>query len=180
MSTMKKQIEVEFRSRFSEEKYNELYKFLLTSAQDLGVDDKDVHFFLLEDKLLKVTHNTAQETAKVTLKLNNIGNGSAFEELEYPINPNDVDCAVSIFKQLGFNNLIHADQKRHNFLYKGVEIALKYSENWTHHMELEVLIDDLTKKNEAEQKIYSIAEELGVHIMTEEELNLFLEQFKKN
>ncbi len=50
-------------------------------------------------------------------------------------------------------------------------------------MELEVIIDDLSKKNEAERKIYQVANKLGVKIMTEEEITEFAQkidaQYKK-
>jgi adenylate cyclase class IV len=120
-----KRIEIEFRSRFSRKKYDQLKNFLLSHAEDLGEDDKDVYFFILPDKLLKVVNNVSQKTAKIVLKLNKIGKGSDFEEIEIPVDPQDVEKGVNMFKFLGFNEVQNSFQKRHNFRYKGVEIALK-------------------------------------------------------
>lgn len=53
----KKQIEIEHRALLNEEEYRQLGPFLRAHGEDLGEDDKDVHFFLIPDKLLKVTNN---------------------------------------------------------------------------------------------------------------------------
>ncbi len=176
---MEKQIEVEHRARFSKERHDELAGFLTKNGQDLGQDDKNVYFFLFPDKLLKVTDNISKNTAKITGKLNKIGNGSGFEELEFPISRVDVEKAVKLFKDFGFTNVHDSFQSRHNFMYKGVEIALKYSEMWGYHAELEIVINNESKKEEADKKIMSIAEELGIKLMTEKELKVFIEEKEK-
>ena len=79
--------------------------------------------------------------------------------------------------------MMESFQKRHNYLFKGVEIALKYSDVWQYHLELEILINDEDKKIVAEKRIYEVADELGVRIMTDEELKEFTkkaeEKYKK-
>jgi len=169
-------IEIEFRSILSKKKYDQLKKFLEQEAEDLGLDDKNVFFFILPDRLLKVTNNISGSTAKITLKLNKIGRGSDFQELEFPIAPRDVDKAVRMFKNLGFNQLQESFQKRHNYKYKGVEIALKWSKVWDYHLELEILINDLKQKQSAEEKIKALAKELDIHLMAEEELRKFVQK----
>lgn len=164
-------IEIEFRSVFDKTEFDRLKKFLDENAENLGEDDKDVHFFIFPDKLLKVTSNTSQSTAKITLKLNRIGKGSAFEEIEIPIQQSEVDRAVEMFNKLKVtDNIIHSFQKRNNYLYKGVGIALKFSEHWQYHLELELVVDDENKKREAENKIREVAGELDIRLLTEEEL----------
>lgn len=173
----KKQIEIELRSMFSEEKFNSLKKFLDDKAEYLGQDDKDVHFYIFPDKLLKVTDNISKESAKLTLKLNRIGQGSDFEEIEFPIEREDVKKAVKMFTSLNMtDNVIHSFQSRHNYMYKGVELALKFSSEWKHHLELEIVVDDESQKADAEKKIYVVAKELDVTIMTEEELKDFVKK----
>jgi len=78
----KLRIEVEFRSMFSEKKYNDIKIFLEKNAKDLSEDNKDVYFFILQDKLVKVVNNISKKNAKIVLKLNKIGKGSDFEETE--------------------------------------------------------------------------------------------------
>lgn len=177
---MKKNIEIEMRARFNREKYKELEKFLKNNAVDLGKDDKDVCFYIMEDKLLKVSDNKSRGDAKITLKLNRIGKGSHFEEIEFPIDKNDSEKAKKLFDHLDcFKYCVRSFQKRHNFLYKGVEIALKYSKNWGYHLELEVIINNLKQKIKAENLIRKIAGELKVKLMSEEDLNKFNVEFEK-
>ncbi len=181
MSNNDKQIEIELRSVFDEKKYNELKEFLGKNAEDLGEDDKDVFFFLLPDKITKATHNVSKKTAKIVIKLNRIGRGTSdFEEIEIPINPSDFDKAVKLFSALPFDQIQNSYQKRHNYLLNGVEIALKWTESWGYHMELEIVVDDVAKREEAENKIRKVAEKLGVQIMSEEELKDFTKKIDEN
>lgn len=170
----KKRIEVEFRSVFGKEKYDDLKIFLDKNAQDLGEDDKDVYFFIMADKLLKVVDNVSQKNAKLVLKLSRIGKGSDFEEIEIPIRQAEVKKAVKMFKALSLtDNIMHSFQKRQNYLYKGVELALKYSDVWKHHLELEIMISNQKKKTLAKKQIQEVADELGVRLMTNRELAEF-------
>lgn len=181
MSNNDKQIEIELRSVFDEKKHNELKEFLGKNAEDLGEDDKDVFFFLLPDKITKATHNVSKKTAKIVIKLNRIGRGTSdFEEIEIPINPSDFDKAVKLFSALPFDQIQNSYQKRHNYLLNGVEIALKWTESWGYHMELEIVVDDVAKREEAENKIRKVAEKLGVQIMSEEELKDFTKKIDEN
>jgi adenylate cyclase class IV len=176
---MKKQIEIEYRARFNKTKFEKIKKSLSRIARDLGKDDKDVYFFIFSDKLLKVTNNISKKTAKITLKLNKIGKGSDFEEIEIPINQKDINGAVKLFSQIGSHeSVIRSYQQRHNYLYKGVEIALKYSKNWGYHLELEVVIINKKKRQAAERLIFTVAKELDVKLMTEEELVSFVEKIE--
>src|SRR3989344_7689458 len=101
----KKIIEIEYRSRFSKKKYSALSKFLYLHAKDLGTDDKRVWFFVMPDKLLKVTHNISSKSGKITLKLTKIGRGSHFEEIEFPIPEKAIERAIQLFTSLGYKYL---------------------------------------------------------------------------
>ena len=181
MSNNDKQIEIELRSVFDKKKHDELKDFLDKNAEDLGEDDKDVFFFLLPDKITKATHNVSKKTAKIVIKLNRIGRGTSdFEEIEIPINPSDFDKAVKLFSALPFDQIQNSYQKRHNYLLEGVEIALKWTDPWGYHMELEIVVDDKAKREDAENKIRKVAEKLGVQIMSEEELKDFTKKIDEN
>ena len=176
-----KQIETELRAVFDEKKHGELKDFLDKNAEDLGEDDKDVYFFLLPDKITKAVHNVSKKTSKIAIKLNRIGRGTSdFEEIEIPINPSDFDKAVKLFSALPFNQIQNSYQKRHNYLLDGVEIALKWTDSWGYHMELEIMVDDKAKREDAESKIRKVAEKLGVQIMSEEELKDFTKKIDEN
>jgi len=173
---MTKQIEIEHRARFSKEEHVRLLSFLQQNGKDLGEDDKNVYFFTFPDKLLKVSDNISKNTAKITGKMNRIGEGSGFEEIEFLIDRADVSKAVELFKKFGFTEVHDSFQSRHNFEYRGVEIALKYSEMWGYHAEFEIMIDDETKKDAADQQIMSVAKNLGITLMTEEEIRVFIKE----
>lgn len=177
---MKKNIEIELRSRFDKKKYDQLKIFFEKKARDLGADDKDVYFFMFPDKLLKAVNETSKKKAKIVLKLNKIGKGNDFEEIEIPIEQKYFEKAAEIFKALETGDFMHSFQKRHNYLYKGVEMALKWSEIWGYHLELEIVVNDVGKKELAEKKLFSVAKELGVKIMTSEELKKFTQKAEKD
>lgn len=120
------------------------------NAKDLGEDDKDTYFFLLPEKITKVVNNVSKKTSKIVIKLNRIGRGTSdFEEIEIPINPLDFDKAVKLFSALPFDQIQNSYQKRHNYLLNGVEVALKWTDSWEYHMELEIVVDDASKRGAA-------------------------------
>jgi len=162
-------------------KYRELKNYLDKNAQDLGEDDKDVYFFLLPDRIVKVVNNVSQKTAKIVMKLNRIGRGTSdFEEIEIPIDPADFSKAVKLFSALPFDQIQNSYQKRHNYLLDGVGLALKWTDSWGYHLELEIMVNDKKKREEAEAKIQKVAQKLGVKIMSEEELKIFTQKIDEN
>lgn len=166
-------IEVELRSLVDEKKFFELKEFLGKNGKDLGEDNKDTHFFLFPDKLLKVTNNITKSSAKITLKLQKIGLGSNFEEIEVYFSPEDAGKIIRIFEIIGFKDHQYSYQSRHNYLYKNIEFALKYTVSWGFHCEMEIMVNSVDKTSEAIEKITLIASELGITIMTDEELREF-------
>lgn len=177
-------MEIELRARFDQTKHDELLDYLRQHADDLGVNDKHSFFYVLPDKLLKVVENLSTCTAKISLKTSKIGQGAAFPEMEMEIPAEEVNTAVEIFNALGFADTMHdAYNKRHDFRYQGVEIAVKYSKAWGHHAEFELLLDDAASdadKAAAEARILQIADDLGVRVMTEEELAEFTAAFERS
>jgi len=174
MSRQKKQIEIELRALLSKKKYHCLKKFLGNNAQDLGEDDKDVYFFLLPKKIVKVVNNLSQKKSSIVMKLNRLGRGTNdFEEIEIAIDPIDLQKTVRLFSALNFEQIQNSFQKRHNYRYRGVDLALKYSQSWGYHLELEIVIDNIKKQKTAEEKIRKVAQELRVKIMTEKEITEF-------
>lgn len=128
----------------------------------------------MPDKLLKVVDNISKNNAKIVLKLNKIGKGSDFEEIEIPIGREQINDFVKILNALGFtDNIMHSFQKRQNYVYKGVEVALKHSEVWGYHLELEIMITDIKEKEQAEKKIREVANDLNIKLMTDQELAEF-------
>lgn len=67
-------------------------------------------------------------------------------------------------------------QKRHNYGYREVELALKHSNDWGYHLELEIVVSDPKRIPEAERKIKTVAEDLNVEVISDEELAKFTQQ----
>lgn len=172
-------IEIEYRSIFSEEDYNRVMDFLMKNGEDLGEDDKDSSFYILDKKLLKVVENVSKNNAKVSLKLQEVGDGTGKEEFEYIIPTESVKTAKEVFQNLGFTERIDSYQKRHNFMYKGIEFAVKYSKDWSYHIEMEILIDSEEGREEAEKKIEQIAKELDIKLMSDDEQKKLVEEIRK-
>lgn len=170
-------IELEFRAMFSKEKYDELKNFLEANAQCLGEDDKNCVYYVFPDRFLKVVHNISKKDAKVSLKLNTIGNGAAFEEIEFHFAQNDFETAKKLFLNLPLEaKMLEESQQRTNYEYKGCELALKYGKTWGYHLELEKMIADKNEQVEAEKEIRTVAKKLGVELMSEEDLKVFVEK----
>lgn len=168
-----KNIEVELRSLIDEKKFFELKEFLSKNGEDLGEDNKDTHFFLFPDKLLKVTDNITKNNSKITLKLQKIGLGSHFEEIEVYFSPEDTKKIIRIFEIIGFKDHQYSYQSRHNYIYKDIEFALKYTASWGFHCEMEIMVDSTDKVAEATKNITLVASGLGMDIMTDNELKEF-------
>ena len=176
-----KNIEIEFRAIITKDKHDWLNDFLLANAKDLGQDNKESVFYIMSNKLFKVVNETSKEKAKIVLKDNHISSGSNLKEWEVKISPSEFDIAVDLFNHLALPAKIdRSHQKRHNYLYKDVEIALKYSDAWKYHGEMEIVVDDIAKKQEAEQKIKAIADELNIKLMTDKEIEDFTKAFEEN
>lgn len=181
MTDSNRQIEIELRSIFGKKKRDQIKKYLDKNAEDLGEDDKDVYFFLLPDRITKAVNNISKNSAKIVIKLNRIGRGTSdFEEIEIPIDPSDFDKTVKLFSALQFDQIQNSYQKRHNYLLDGVEIALKWTNSWGYHMEMEIVVNDESQKDSAEFKIRKVAEKLGVRIMNEDELKEFTKKIDEN
>jgi len=175
-------LEIEHRAQLSESAYATLADQLGQRGEDLGQDDKHIWFYVLPDKLLKVVHNISHGTGKIVVKTNRIGSGAAFPETELPISAADVPTAVRLFDALGYASHMHdAHNERRNWRYRGVEIAMKWSQAWGYHAEFEVVLPDdagPAEINEAHALIASVADELGVRLMSEDELAEFTRQFE--
>jgi len=172
--------EIEFRTKFDLEKYNEVKKYLDTHAKNLGEDNKDCYYYIFSDKLLKLVNNTSKKTAKISLKLNRIGEGAAFPETEFYFIPEQFETAKILFDNLALPaNVMHGPQQRINYKYGNCEIALKYSDAWGYHMEIEQMISRKDQQAEAESQIKKVADEIGVTLMSEEELKKFTREAEK-
>ena len=169
--------EIEFRARFNQKKFTALKEYLDAHAKKLGEDNKDCYYYIFPDKLLKLVHNTSKKSAKISLKLNRIGEGATFPEIELYFSPQEFDTAKHLLDTLDLPvKIMHGPQQRTNYQYKGCEVALKYSDAWGYHLEIEQVIENKEKQREAEEQIRRVADELQVKLMSEEELKKFVQE----
>ncbi len=173
-------LEVEFRAKLSKKKYDELHAFLQEHGENLGEDNKDCYYYILPDRLVKVVQNTSKKTAKVSLKLNRIGNGASFPEYEFSFDPGEFERARQLFNKLGLpGKIMHGPQERTNYAYKDCEIALKLSDAWGYHLEIEQVVPGENQQQQAEAHIRAVAQDLGVELMSEEALKAFTEEAER-
>lgn len=171
--------EIEHRALLTEKSYKALAEKLAREATLLGTDDKEVSYYIFPDKLLKVVRNISKGTGKLSLKLNMLGAGSSFHELEVLFPEESFETMKSICNSISVpDQVISGTQKRTNYEYKGVEIALKWSEDWGYHAEFEIMIPDLREKEVADTRIAEVAKALSVSLMTDEEVGTFLAEVR--
>lgn len=166
--------EIEHRALLTEETYGALAQRLAKETRGLGNDDKEVSYYIFPDKLLKVVRNISKGTAKLSLKLNVLGAGSSFQEFEVSFPEESFETMKSICSNISApEQVISGTQKRSNYAYEGVEIALKWSEDWGYHVEFEIMVSDLSEKEGADARIREVAKRFSVPLMTEEEVAAF-------
>lgn len=173
--------EIEHRALLTEEGYKALAEKLDREAKLLGADDKEVSYFIFPDKLLKVVRNISKNTGKLSLKLNTLGTGSSFQEFEVPFPEESFETVKNICNNISTpEQVINGTQKRTNYEYQGVEIALKWSEDWGYHAEFEIMVSDPAEKGAADARIVAVAKELSVPLMTDEEVAAFLAKVRSS
>lgn len=166
--------EIEHRAVLTEDAYKQLAERLTNEATLLGADDKEISYYIFPDKLLKVVRNISKDTAKLSLKLTALGAGSSFKEFEVPFPEDSFETMKSICESISTpDQVISGTQKRTNYEFQGVEIALKWSEDWGYHAEFEIMISDSSEKEAADVRIHEVAKTLSVPLMTEEEVAAF-------
>ncbi len=166
--------EIEHRGILSKESYEALSKRLAKEATILGADDKEVAYYIFPDKLLKVVRNISKSTTMLSLKLNTLGSGSLFEEFEVPFHEDSFNTLRNICDHVcAPEQVIIGTQKRTNYEYEGVEIALKWSEDWEYHVELEITVEEESEKETADSRIHKVADFFSIPLMTEEEVAEF-------
>jgi adenylate cyclase class IV len=174
-------IEIEKRGLLIKEKYDELLAFLNEHAKSLGEDDKDVVYYIYDDKLLKVVNNLSKGNAKVSLKMNKLGDGIATKEIDVLFDQKDFSSIKEIFDTTSqAKQIIEGNQKRKNFMYKECEIAVKWSKDYGYHFEIEKVTDDEKNIDVLEKEINSVIDELDLISMTNDEIKEFQRKIEES
>lgn len=174
-------IEIEKRGILTQEKYHELLGFLHEHAENLGEDDKDVVYYIYDDKLLKVVNNLSKGNAKVSLKMNRLGGSVATKEIEVFFDQKDFSSIKEIFDTVGqAKQSIEGTQKRKNFVYKGCEIAVKWSPDYQYHFEIERVTECEQEVEAVEKDMDVVISELGLISMTNNEMQEFQRKIEES
>jgi adenylate cyclase class IV len=174
-------LEIEKRGFLTEEQYHDLLEFLEKNAEDLGEDNKEVVYYIYPDKLLKAVNNLSKGNAKISLKMNKIGQGSVFPETEVHFAKDDFEKMKFMLDKISHpDKVLTGTQKRKNFIYKGCELSIKWSEHWQYHFEIEIMVEDENQVEEAERQLELVADELKIKILTEEELRVFVKKLEES
>lgn len=177
-------IEIEKRGLLTKEGYEDILSYLNENAESLGEDNKDVVYYIYDDKLLKVVNNLSKGNAKVSLKLNKLGDSVASKEIEAVFDQKDYSRMKEILGIVaGAPKVIEGTQKRKNFMYKGCEIALKWSKDYQYHFEIEKMTEAEGDVPQLEEEINVVLDELQLTAMTNDEIKEFqrkIEEGAKN
>lgn len=174
-------LEIEKRGLLTKQQYNKLLEFFEKKGEDLGADDKDVIYYIFPDKLLKAVNNISKGNAKISLKMNKIGEGSVFPETEVHFPKEDFEkIKLILAKVVNPTQVMEGVQKRRNFIYKECEFAVKWSKEWGYHFEVEKVVGNKDLVKEAEKQLGIVAQELEIKIMTEQELKDFTRKAEEN
>lgn len=167
-------IAVEFRALLDQDSYIKMLKTMNDVGEDLGLNDKETFFFIMKEKLLKVSRNIPDKSTTIALKSHKMTESPYYIEKTVTADETEFSKIVEIFKELKISsNIMYSMQKRHDFIYKNVLVSLKHSETWGYHVEYRVDVRDSAHKENAINKIYKVSNELGTKIMTPEELMNF-------
>lgn len=164
-------IEVEKRAFLSKKQYVSLPKKILDlGGNDLGKNNTDTVFYILDNSQLKVQKLISKKKAKIAWKSGSFNGNNTRREIEYQISIDDFNVAIDLYDSLfPEKRKIISNQLRSDYALMGVNIAIKYSDNWGYHAEFEVLINKLAERNNALKLIKSVADILEVQLLTKQQ-----------
>lgn len=169
-------IEVEKRALLSKEMYDALLARLAKEAIDKGENDTESVFYLQPDAQIKVQRNDSVKTAKIAWKSGAMDGTEHRKELELTIDYDDFGTANKLMTALLDDaQVFPTRQTRHDYTLNGVDIAIKYSDDWGYHMELEVMVDATQAVPGALSRIEELAGTLGIQLLDEAEEKDFID-----
>lgn len=166
---MKTSYEYEERSFLTEEDFFRIKKELEKITGSREVDNKVSYFFVLPGKNLSLAKSSKKSVIKY--KGGEVGVNNGFEEYEISIPEENFMELVDLFKNLLGTTPQVSEQFRINYkLSGGVEVALKYTETWSFHLEVEKVVFKEEDLNAAKDEINKLARILKINFLTEKEI----------
>ena len=177
--------EYEERAFLDEKSFLQIKQSLDEMSEDMWIDNKQSFFYVLPDTNVSIAKSP--KDTKVKYKGGQLGRGNGFEEIEYTIADSSLDDALSIFTKLLNLEPQHSFQFRLNYLLpNSIEVALKYTEMWGFHLEIEKIYtassseEKKFKQLACEKALAKLSSTLRIHYITDSEMTHFAEQCKRN
>jgi len=173
--------EYEERAFLSEDDFLRVKKYLDRAATKTELDNKKSYFFVLPDRNLSVAVSKAKSVIKY--KSGQITKGNGFEEHEFPFDSTSLTDVIGLLSSLLEIEPQYSEQFRINYyLDNKIEIALKYTETWGFHIEIEKVYQaknekDLeTSKKLAQKDVENVAKLLDVKLITSDDIENFTKE----
>lgn len=165
------QYEYEERAFLKEDQFLSIKDKLDANAISKQVDNKTSYFFVMPDINLSIAASTDRSVIKY--KGGQLGLGNGFEELEIPITQEALQDSIRLFSALLKIEPQFSEQFRINYdLGNNVEVALKYTQTWGFHLEIEKTYEHTAEiyneKHKAKQELDTIAADLGISFIDDE------------
>lgn len=166
--------EYEERAFLTEDQFVLVKETLDAMALSKKADNKTSYFFVLSDKNLSIASSPSKSVIKY--KGGQLGLGNGFEELEIPIPHESVADSIRLFTTLLNIKPQFSEQFRINYdLGNDIEVALKYTQTWGFHLEIEktyihsASLED--EKQKAKQELDQVAAQLQISFIDDDVIN---------
>jgi len=168
------QYEYEERAFLTEDQFLSVKKQLEQLATSRQIDNKTSYFFVLPDVNVSIA-SSAKKTV-IKYKGGQLGLGNGFEEIEIPIASTSLNDAVKMLTTLLKVEPMLSEQFRINYQLPGdIEVALKYTQTWGFHMEVEKTYEhssDLdTEKQQAKKALDDLAQKLDISYIDDQTMD---------
>lgn len=165
-------IEVEKRGLLEQKVYLELpEKLRLLGAKNYGENNTSTVFYLLDRAQLKLQVLSSKRQAKIAWKSGGFDGSAHRREIEVNIDYDSYESATDLLEVLvpSSTKKVPTEQKRQDFELDDLSIALKYSDHWGYHIEIDKNVTDELGVDDALEQINTLANKLGIKLFSEEE-----------
>lgn len=168
--------EYEERAFLTEEDFLRVKDALTKQSLSSTFDNKISYFFVLPGQNLSIAKS--ENRCVIKYKHGAVGVGNGFSEHEIPIDDHYCLQAVDMFKLLFAIEPQISEQFRINYvLANGIEIALKYTQTWGFHLEIEKTYSHEEGRSSAQKEVEDVADQLMIRLITDTEMKTFRDHF---
>lgn len=175
-------IEVEYRGVLTKKKFNELNVFLGKNGKFIGEKDRlSLIYFPRGKESSKISKSPTDLRLRITnkktelvLKYGKSSGNDARKEFSFPMESEQFEEMTEFLFILGYYYGVLQATKSYLYMYKGIEFTLVEVPGFGYYFEAEILTDSKSVKN-ADKKIMSVCDELGLSVLNDRDFWKFLE-----